>query len=272
MRISVYGMTLLAGALAVARVAFAQTPAAPAARPPTRPAAPSPAATTPGTALPSAAAPNIRLVGVILKEGQAPVALIETPPQRQALYRVGDTVGEARIEQIHEDRAIVRYRGQEVVLRLARSPTATPPGPVPLPAASGPAEPDADARLRELARRLRDDPNDAEASAEMRRLRADQLRAPVSARDLAQSSAAPDVASALPVEDGVRLTEVSEGGLLARLGLRPGDVVRSVNQRPVGPDHSLSEALADAATGSESVQIELTRGGAQTRQEHRLVP
>jgi type II secretory pathway component PulC len=215
---------------------------------------------------------------VILKDGQDSLALIETPPQRQALYRVGDTVAEARLEEIREDRAIVRYRGQEVVLRLATSPgttpaAAAPPGrPAPPPVASGLGEADSTARMRELTRRLRDNPGDAEAGAELRRLRMEQRQAPVSSRELAQSRTAPDVASAQPAEDGVQLTEVSEGGVLARLGLRPGDIVRSVNQRPLGPDHSLADALAEAATGTASVQIELTRGGAQTTQEHRLVP
>lgn len=265
--------SLLACALATAGAALAQAPAAPARPPaPTRPVAPPPAKPAPGTPAPGTTTPNIRLVGVILKEGQASIALIETPQQRQGLYRVGDTVGEARIEQIHEDRAVVSFRGEHVVLRLTTSPSAAPPGPVPPPAASRPAEPDANARLRDLARRLRDNPNDAEASAEMRRLRGEQRAAPVSARDLSQASAASDVASAQPVEDGVRVTEVNEEGLLARLGLRPGDIVRRVNERPVGPGHSLGEALAEAAMGSDSVQIELTRGGAQTRQEHRLVP
>jgi type II secretory pathway component PulC len=222
--------------------------------------------------------PNLRLVGVILKDGQDSLALIETPPQRQALYRVGDTVADARLEEIREDRAIVRYRGQEVVLRLATSPganpsVATPPGrPAPPPVAPRLGEADSTARMRELARRLRDNPNDAEAGAELRRLRMEQLKAPVSARELAQSRAAPDVASAQPAEDGVRLMEVNEGGVLARLGLRPGDIVRSVNQRAIGPDHSLADALAEAASSTDSMQIEITRGGAQTTQEHRLVP
>ena len=95
----------------------------------------------------------------------------------------------------------------------------------------------------------------------------------MNARDLAQSSAEPDVASALSVEGGVRLAEVSEGGLLAGLGLRPGDIVRSVNQRPVGPERSLGQALAEAAAaGSERVRIEIMRDGARMRQEHRLMP
>jgi hypothetical protein len=77
------------------------------------------------------------------------------------------------------------------------------------------------ARLRELARRLRDNPNDAEASAEMRQLRASQRAPPVRASDLAQSGAAPDVTAALPVEGGVRLVEVSEEGLLSASASAP---------------------------------------------------
>jgi type II secretory pathway component PulC len=220
--------------------------------------------------------PDVRLVGVILREGQAPVALIETPrPQRQALYRVGDTVGEARLERILEDRAILSYRGEEVVLRLAGSPAAPAPTPAARPSgpasAAGPRDSEVTARLRELARRLRDNPGDAEASAEMRQLRAGQRPAPVRASDLAQGSAAPDVAAALPVEGGVRVVEVSEEGLLQRLGLRPGDIVRRVNRRPVGPERSLGEALGEAAAaGSERLQIDLTRDGVPARQEHRL--
>jgi type II secretory pathway component PulC len=213
---------------------------------------------------------------VILREGEAPVALIETRrPQRQALYRIGDTVGEARIERILDDRAIVRYRGEEIVLRLAGSPAAPAPTPAARPSgpagAAGPRDPEVTARLRELARRLRDNPGDAEASAEMRQLRAGQRPPLVRASDLARSGAAPDVAAAVPVEGGVRVVEVSEEGLLQRLGLRPGDIVRRVNRRPVGPERSLGEALGEAAAaGSERLQIDLTRDGVPARQEHRL--
>src|SRR5262245_31084307 len=115
--------------------------------------------------------PGIRLVGVILGEGKPPVALIEIARTRQqALYRVGDEILEARVEQIFEDRAILRYQNQPLELRLTGGASGSPPAGQPPASASapagsaGPRGPESTARLLELARRLRDNPNDTAAA------------------------------------------------------------------------------------------------------------
>ena len=60
----------------------------------------------------------------------------------------------------------------------------------------------------------------------------------------------------------MRIGDTPRDGALARLGLRPGDIVRRVNQKAVGASLSLSQALAAAAgPGPDAVLIELDRNG-----------
>ena len=81
-------------------------------------------AQTPGSGG-NAEAPRLRLVGVVMiRETGDALATIEEPrTRRQALYRVGDAIGEARLVRIlEEDRAVLVVDGTEVELRLAGIP------------------------------------------------------------------------------------------------------------------------------------------------------
>lgn len=235
--------------LAMVGTAGAQAPAPPA------PVAP-PAAGSRG--------PDIRLVGVIMGDGRPPLALIELPRTRQqGLYRVGDTVADARLEKILNDRAILRFQGQEVELRLAGTPAASAPT-----RSSAPVDPDT-ARRAELLARLRADPRDREAAEELRKLRADRGVRRMTPEELTRASAAADVTSAAAVDNGMLITQVAEGGALAGLGLRPGDIVRSVNRRPVGAQRSLAQALAEAAAErTELVRVEVVGAAGQRSMRH----
>lgn len=207
-------------------------------------------------------------------EGRPPVAMMELPKTRQqGLYRVGDTVADAQVEKILHDRAILRFQGREVVLRLAGTPappSAAAPGlsAVPTAATSQTADQTA-ARRAELAARLRANPRDREAAEELRALRRAAGATRMTPEELTRASAAPDVTSALAVEGGMLVTQVAEGGALAGLGLRPGDIVRSVNRRPVGAQRSLGQALAEAAADrSEMVRVEVVSSTGQRAQRN----
>ncbi|MDQ3140342.1 MAG: Do family serine endopeptidase [Pseudomonadota bacterium] len=70
------------------------------------------------------------------------------------------------------------------------------------------------------------------------------------------------VAEALGIEKnrGELIRAVTDGGPAARAGIQQGDVVITVNGRPVTPDESLSYIVASLPIGSR-VPIELIRGG-----------
>ncbi len=84
--------------------------------------------------------------------------------------------------------------------------------------------------------------------------------APVAAGIEAVRAGVPLLAGALLREegaDGVRVTEVDAGSRAWRLGLRPNDLIRGVNRRPVG---SLAELRAGLERAGRAVALNLRRG------------
>lgn len=204
-----------------------------------------------------AQAQALRLVGVVVRDTGEALATIEDPRTgREAFYRVGDSVGEARLVRILEDRAVLAVAGTEVELRLAGVPdpaTAMPPAAkaaAPVPEGRG----EAMRRVRQAAR-AEAHPQGAPPAGNRLSMSRDELARLGSSAELAQY-AVPDGA------DGLRVGDIPPDSLLARIGLQPGDIVRAVDRRPVGPARSLQEALAAAAgTSRGAVVFEIERNG-----------
>jgi type II secretory pathway component PulC len=214
-----------------------------------------PAQTVP--AVPPAQPLALRLVGIVVRDGGEALATIEEPRTgRQTFYRVGDTVGEARLVRILEDRAVLVVGGTEVELRLAGIPDTS--GPV-APTARAPAPPpegrgEAVRRARQAAR--------AETHPQVAAPAGNRLS--MSREELARLGSSVDLAQYATAEgaEGLRVGDIPPDSLLARLGLLPGDIVRAVDRRPVGPSRSLQEALAAAAgTSRDAVVFEFDRNG-----------
>jgi DNA-binding MarR family transcriptional regulator len=74
----------------------------------------------------------------------------------------------------------------------------------------------------------------------------------------------------LPPEPGVLVRHVHPGGPAARSGLRPGDLVRTANRRPLRSRHDLELALDQASAGGRALALEITRGA--TPMQLRLIP
>ncbi|MET0270283.1 MAG: Do family serine endopeptidase [Sphingomonas sp.] len=64
----------------------------------------------------------------------------------------------------------------------------------------------------------------------------------------------------LPKDTGEIVARVEPGEAAARAGIRQGDVIVKVNNKPVSPDNTLSYIVANTAVGTR-VPIELIRGG-----------
>lgn len=200
---------------------------------------------------------ELRLVGIIVRDSGEALATIEEPRTgRQTFYRVGDTVGEARLLRILEDRAVLVVGGTEVELRLAGVPDSAAPVPSTVKAPAPPPEGRGEAvRRARQAARAESHPQGAPPAGNRLSMSRDELARLGSSADLAQY-ATPEGA------DGLRVGDIPPDSLLARLGLRPGDIVRAVDRRPVGPSRSLQEALAAAAaTPRDAVIFEFDRDG-----------
>lgn len=156
-------------------------------------------------------AAGLRLWGIAFA-GEEARAIIEDPATRtQALYRLGDRVGDGRLASIGWDRATVAFDGGEMVLELA-----TEPAPPDAPAAEPASAPEPGERIRRTGENawLVDRREIAGALGNTSGLLT-QLRAVAEVRDGRPA--------------GFRLFRIREESLFARLGLRDGDVVERVN-------------------------------------------
>ncbi len=79
----------------------------------------------------------------------------------------------------------------------------------------------------------------------------------------AEGGARLGLAAAPAPQGGLSVVAVTPGGPAARAGLRPGDIVREANRRPVNDANALDAALADAeAQGREVLLLLIERDGA----------
>jgi general secretion pathway protein C len=154
----------------------------------------------------------LRLWGIAFTGDEARAIIEDTTTRTQALYRLGDRVGEGRLASIGWDRATVAFDGGETVLEMATEPAPT----VEAPADTDPPAPEASDRIRRTGEN---------AYLVDRREIAGALGNPSGL--LTQLRAVAEVRDGRPA--GFRLFRIREDGLFARLGLRDGDVVERVN-------------------------------------------
>ena len=170
----------------------------------------------------------------------------DTASHHQDLYRVGDSVGGARLAAIDWDHVTLAHPQGEETLELA---TAEPEAP-----------PSADARPA-------DAPQAARADAHIRRTAENAFvvdrREITGAADnmsglLTQLRAVAEVAEGRPA--GFRLFEIAAGSLFSRLGLQDGDVVQRVNGTAIGDPAALLGFLQRLRT-EPRVALDIVRGG-----------
>src|SRR5262245_39582848 len=160
------------------------------------------------------AAAGLRLWGIAFAGDEARAIIEDTATRTQALYRLGDRVGDGRLASIGWDRATVAFDGGEAVLEIATEPA---PPDAPGPAATEPAlAPEPGEHIRQTGENawLVDRREIAGALGNTSGLLT-QLRAVAEVRDGRPA--------------GFRLFRIREESLFARLGLRDGDVVERVN-------------------------------------------
>src|SRR5213593_1455255 len=189
---------------------------------------------------------RLRLWGVGFRGGEARAVIEDTASHHQDLYRVGDSVGGARLAAIDWDHVTLAHPQGEETLELA---TVEPEAP-----------PSADARPA-------DAPQAARADAHIRRTAENAFvvdrREITGAADnmsglLTQLRAVAEVAEGRPA--GFRLFEIAAGSLFSRLGLQDGDVVQRVNGTAIGDPASLLGFLQRLRT-EPRVALDIVRGG-----------
>jgi serine protease Do len=95
----------------------------------------------------------------------------------------------------------------------------------------------------------------------------DQSESKTKAMGLGLSSLTPDVRRQFNLDDsvnGVLVTDVDPNSDAADKGLRPGDILRSIGNKPVRSPQDVQGRIADAhAAGRKSVLLLVTRGGGE---------
>lgn len=205
--------------------------------PPTPTEAPTPTAKPSPTALPTstpaeeeqdASGGDLELLGIV--RAGTPSALIGFDG-RQEVFRKGDSVFDhGTVKEVREDSVVLRSAGKDVTLKLAEATsTAPPPAPEPVvqatPAAQPAPPPVTDPLSRADARALLKDLKAALEKAEAKRV-------------------------SVGGGHGLQLAKVDGSGELAKLGLRSGDVLQSINGAPIKDLEQLPDLLA-AADGKE---------------------
>jgi general secretion pathway protein C len=174
---------------------------------------------------------NLVLSGVVLR-GAASYALISADGQPETPFRIGETViAGVVLEAVYPDRAIILRGGARESVPLKEIAQALP----------------ADAIGRGAARTLPVTPPPPSVREALR----EQLQRP---EVLSQALIVPNAGG------GFLVREVQANSLYEKLGLRTGDVIRSINGQPVNNVAEVLQLYQQLGNASQ-ISIDVTRGG-----------
>ena len=190
----------------------------------------------------------LRLLGTVVDEGGASYAVIENSLLKsQDVYRVGDTVGDVRVNSIGQNRIVVLNAGVLQTLDLAL------PGPSPV-AARAVAEVPAPARVA---------PNSG-AMVRVTSAAERQINTRASAENLARATQFLQRMKLTPHQtdgkaDGLGISGLGDSVMSQLSGLKDGDVIQTINGHPV-PSQAKAAQVLKKARSLGSARIELRRG------------
>jgi general secretion pathway protein C len=184
---------------------------------------------------------NLVLAGVIAS-GAGGYALISVNGQSQEPFAVGQTItGGAVLQAVYPDRVVIRRNGALESLLLEGADNSQAPPEVAMPAVSRAA-----GVSGEIVR---------ETGANQYTVARDQLAAQIRTPDfLKQATLVPSSGG------GFLVRQIQPGSLYEKLGMRAGDVIKSVNGQPINTAEDAIR-LYQQMSSINAVQMEITRGG-----------
>jgi type II secretion system protein C len=223
---------------------------------------------------------HLKLLGTSLATREKPFAIIEDQTGSQALYRLGDQIpGAGKLVSVEKNRAIVEHGAQRVALDIPASdiPTSSPAAAVPhignpraTPEGIAAFDP---ARIQALRKRIEErgaaknsdggddvDLDVEETSPNHYSLKRDELRNAMNhtAQLMTQIKATPNIQNGKP--NGLSISEVEPGSVFEDLGFQDGDLLTSIDGRPiVNPAEAVG--LMSALPTRPSVELQVTRDG-----------
>ncbi len=203
----------------------------------------------------------LRLRGTLADaDPRAGIAVIADDVGNERAWRVGEQVTPGVVlDEVHADRVVLVHAGVREVLALARDDASAAPAPAPtagprnpgVPRNTAPATPGAAVQPVFVA------PKIAHGAVDWQKAM-DQV-AGGNAGDLARR------VQVTPVLDngriaGLRVSTAGDAALMARLGLRPSDIVTAVNGIPVD-SVARGQQILDSLGSATEVRVTVTRDG-----------
>lgn len=190
----------------------------------------------------------LRLLGTVVDEQGSSYAILENAATKaQDIYRVGDTIGEVRIDSIEQNKIVVVKMGMRETLNMALTGGGTPTTMVANDAT--PAEP-VKMGSNEVIKLVSDSEREINVSAS-----GDSVSQ--AARFLSKLRLTPHATDGQA--DGLRISGVGDSTVARLVGLQDGDVIESVNGHRVSNQAKASQVLRKARMLG-AAEIELVRG------------
>ena len=181
---------------------------------------------------------QLKLWGTVTGDIEQSYAVIEdTEKREQNLYRVGDSIQDATIKAIVREKVVLTVNGQDEVLAMEETEAGTPSRAVASRSEYGSPASSPPVRAQRVS---------------LRRTMIDQA-----IQDVGQLATEIRIQ---PSENGLALTNIKPNSIFRRMGLRNGDVLKSVDGQEI---RSVDDALRlyDRLKTSDSVSVQLQRRG-----------
>ncbi len=193
------------------------------------------------------AALNIELLGTVSGNTENAVAIMkEARNKEQSLYKEGDSIEDATVVKILRGKVILRVGDENQILSMEEKPRspATPPAREPGPGAASSPTPDRQSATVTLDR--------AAITESLQNI--NEILSQVRVRPHYRDGKA----------DGLMLSQIKPNTIFTQMRLRNGDVVQSVNGKPISSPDDIMGFYEELKSG-DSVSLDISRRGRNTK-------
>jgi general secretion pathway protein C len=184
---------------------------------------------------------KLALVGTVAGSDEDAAAFIEeTDKRRQELYRVGDKIKDATLKAILEGKVVLSLNGKDEILTMEEPSSGRSSNTV--------LERDISPRTITPQRRR---------SSVTRTLRRSDIQK--SLEDVSGLLNQARIEPA-PSEDGFAVSNIQSGSLFAKMGLRNGDIVQGVDNKPITGTEDVVSFYQELGSAS-NITLDITRNG-----------
>ena len=195
---------------------------------------------------------KLALVGTVAGSDEDAAAFIEeTDKRRQELYRVGDSVKDATLKAILEGKVVLSVDGKDEILTMKE------------PSSSRSSSSSA---LRESSTTSRAVTPQRRSTGVTRTIRRSDIQ-----KSLEDVSGLLNQARIVPApsDDGFAVSNIKSGSLFAKMGLRNGDIVQGVDDRPITGTEDVVSFYRELGSAS-NITLNIVRNGRQVSLPFRI--